>query len=190
MKDFVKFAGLLFLLYFLITSKNAQAQRYIAGFSAVEGRIGIIEVDGLTANFGLSRYIQSKGRWMCDVDFLQRNYIYSDMRIPLRQYTLSGSRNILLFSDKSKTFFVSIGAGLILGYEHINSGRKLLPDGAIILSEDKFIYGALLNFEMEYYIDDDKIVIGGIRQRGMLGSTVTPFHTQFFVGFKHIINNR
>ncbi len=166
------------------------AQRYIAGFSAVEARFGITEIDGYCANFGLSKYTKGKNRWMCGADYLQRNYAYSDMRIPLRQFTLTGGGNILLFSDPTKTFFVSVGVNLALGYELIFDGRKTLPDGAAILSEDKFLYGAMLNVECEYYFDNDKIGLFGVRQRAMLGSTVTPFHSEFFVGFKHILNSK
>ena len=177
-------------VFWFFASSSAIAQRYIAGFEAVEFRMGLIESSGLTANIGYSKYTPKQNRWLFDMDYLQRNYPYDMKKIPLRQFTVSAGKNTLLYSDPTKTFFVSVGSNVLLGYELINGGNKILPDGAVILSEDKFIYGLTINLEMEYYLDDHKIIIGGIRQRAMLGSSVTPFHTQFFIGFKYIINNK
>ena len=188
-KSYIKFLLAVVILWFLLATQ-AKAQRYIAGFEAVEFRAGIVEVSGVTANLGFSKYTSAKNRLLFDIDYLQRDYSYDAMKISLRQFTVSAGKNYLLYSDHTKVFFASVGSNLLLGYELINDGNKLLPDGAIILSENKFIYGLTINFEMEYYFDDNKIIIGGVRQRAMLGSTVTPFHTQFFIGFKYIINNK
>jgi len=188
--DYIKFLFLVVTLWLLAPS-NMQAQRYIAGFEAIEFRAGVIENNsGLTVNFGYSKYTPKRNRWLLDMDYLQRDYSYGTMKIPLRQFTVSAGKNILLYSDWTKTFFASVGSNVLLGYELINDGKKLLPDGALILSQDRFIYGLTFNIEMEYYFDDNRIIIGGLRQRAMLGSTVTPFHTQFFIGFKYIINNK
>lgn len=186
-KGFAKFLFAIIALWFLVHSKT-QAQRYIAGFEALEFRAGIVENDGITANFGYSKYTRGKNRILADVDYLQRNYPYDAMKIPLRQFTISAGKNFLLFSDESKTFFTSVGSNVLLGYELIHDGKKRLADGAEIVSEDKFIYGLTLNLEMEYFFDDNKIIIGGLRQRVLLGSSVTPFHVQFFIGFKYILN--
>jgi hypothetical protein len=186
----VKVVGVfgLFIALMMMLPTTLKAQRYIAGMTAVEGRIGIVPQGGYTGNFGVSKYTKAKNRWMADIDYLGRDYPYGNIFIPLRQFTINGGINYLLFSDAKKTFFTSIGWSASVGYELINDGKNILPDGAVIMSEDRFLIGGMLNLEIEYFVDDDKIILGGIRQRGLLGSTVTPFQTQVFVGFKYIIN--
>jgi hypothetical protein len=186
----VKVVGVfgLCVLALMMLPTTAKAQRYIAGMTATEGRIGIVPQGGYTGNFGVSKYTKARNRWMADIDYLGRDYPYSDMIIPLRQFTINGGINYLLFSDAKKTFFTSFGWSASVGYELINDGKNVLPDGAVIMSENKFLIGGMLNLEMEYFVDDDKIIIGGVRQRAMMGSMVTPFQTQVFVGFKYVIN--
>jgi hypothetical protein len=85
-------------------------------------------------------------------------------------------------------FFISAGASLMAGYETINKGNKLLPDGATINNNNAFLYGGALTLETETYLDDTLVLLVFIRERILGGSSIGKLHTQFGIGFKYIID--
>lgn len=91
-------------------------------------------------------------------------------------------------SDPSKTLFFSIGASAMVGYETVNWGKELLFDGATITSEDNFLYGGAVTFEIETFLSDRFAILLHARERILLGSSINKFHTQVGIGFKFIIN--
>jgi len=74
------------------------------------------------------------------------------------------------------------------GYETINWGNKILPDGATINNGDAFLIGGALTLEMEIYLNDRYVLLANIRERLLAGSTVGKLNTQFGLGIKFIIN--
>lgn len=74
------------------------------------------------------------------------------------------------------------------GYETINWGKELLFDGATITSEDNFLYGGTVCFEIKTYLTDRVVLLLNTRERVLGGSAINKFHTQIEIGFKFIIN--
>jgi hypothetical protein len=91
-------------------------------------------------------------------------------------------------SDNRKVFFLSIGASGMAGYETINWGEKLLPDGATITNTDAFLWGAALTLETEIYLSDRVVIICNVRERLLSGSSIGKLNTRFGLGIKFIIN--
>jgi hypothetical protein len=151
---------------------------------------GLIERDGWTVNAGYSTYTKHKNRWVFSADYLQKNYAYeAEQSIPLQEYSATGEFYKKLWSDVTRSFFISAGIGVLFGYETINNNRKLLNDGALIENADHYLYGATVGIESEYYYDNKYVVLIGLRERVAGGSTVNVFHTQFYVGLKIMLIN-
>lgn len=187
--------ALIFSLSLLVV-KQAHAQRYLPGQKGVQVTGGF--VDGFTldrkdgqAFFGgvaLSTYTKNGNRWVFGGEYLQKNYEYKDIFLPVSQITAEGGYYVNFLSDKSKTLFLSVGLSAVTGYETVNWGKELLFDGASIMSKDNFLYGGVVSFEIETYLSDRLALLVNVRERVLFGSEINKFHTQIGMGIKIIIN--
>lgn len=175
---------------------QAQAQRYLPSQKGIQITGGIVDgfqlrkADG-QAFFGgiaLSTYTQNRNRWVLGAEYLQKSYEYKDKLIPLSQITAEGGYYYNFLSDPSKTVFFSMGISVMTGYETLNWGKELLFDGATITSEDNFLYGGAISFEIETFLTDRVVLLINARERVLGGSDINKFHTQVGVGIKVIIN--
>lgn len=180
----------------LLFIEQAQAQRYLAGQKGIQ--ISGSFVDGFklknedkqafAGGIALSTYLKNGNRWVFGAEYLQKKHQYKDILIPVSQVTAEGGYYLKLLSDPSKTLFFSIGASAMVGYETVNWGKELLFDGATITSEDNFLYGGAVTFEIETFLSDRFAILLHARERILLGSSINKFHTQVGIGFKFIIN--
>ena len=185
---------------FCFVVPKLQAQRYLPGMRGLQVTTG--GVNALNQNKGfhtsttlsnhwgaaLSTYTKRADRWVFGAEYLEKKYPYNDLIIPQSQFTVDGGYYYKFLSDSRKTFFMSVGASVLAGYETINWNEKLLPDGATIKNSDAFLFGGALTLELEIYLTDRLVLLSNIRQRLLSGSTVGKFNTQFGAGIKIIIN--
>nr|WP_297169272.1 conjugal transfer protein TraO [uncultured Dysgonomonas sp.] len=180
----------------LFVIEQAYAQRYLPGQKGIQITGGCVDgfklrnEDG-QAFFGglaLSSYTKNGNRWVFGAEYLQKKHAYKDILIPASQITAEGGYYFKFLSYLSKTVFFSIGASAMTGYETINWGKELLFDGATILSKDNFLYGGAVSFEIETYLSDRLVLLVNARERILLGSDISKFHTQVGIGIKIVIN--
>lgn len=180
----------------LLFMGQAHAQRYLPGQKGIQVTGGF--VDGFTlekkdgqAFFGglaLSTYTKNGDRWVFGGEYLQKNYAYKDRFIPLSEVTAEGGYYLNFLSDASKTLFFSVGLSAVGGYETINWGKELLFDGATITTEENFLYGGAVSFEIETFLSDRFVLLINARERILLGSEINKFHFQLGTGVKIFIN--
>lgn len=191
-----KYKIALILILSLVLIRQAQAQRYLLGQKGVQVTSGFVDgfklknQDG-QAFFGgiaLSTYTKSGNRWVFGAEYLHKRHEYKNILIPVSQITAEGGYYYKFLSDPSKTVFFSIGASAMAGYETINWGKELLFDGATITTEDNFLYGGAVSFEIETYLTDKVVLLLNARERILLGTDINKFHTQVGVGIKFMIN--
>jgi hypothetical protein len=177
-------------LGFLVVSQ-AQAQRYLPkqqGLQITAGTVNGTNAQDFYVGAAFSTYTKNKNRWLFGGEYLEKRFEYKESTIPQSQFTAEGGYYLNFLSDRSKTFFFSIGASALAGYETINWDRKLLPDGATIENRDAFIYGGALTFETEIFLADWLVLFVNVRERVLFGSSVGKFNTQFGAGLKFMLN--
>lgn len=178
--------------FLLLCAGQANAQRYLPGMKGIEIKGGFVDGIQKPANYylgaGLSTYTTNGNRWVFGGEYLNKHYQYDSIYIPKSQFTLDGGYYYKFLSDPTKTFFLSIGASALAGYETSNWGDKLLPDGATLTNKDVFIYGGAVSLELETYLCDRIVLLLNVRERVLWGSSIGKFTTQFGVGLKFIIN--
>lgn len=187
---------ILFVILSLVLIGQAQAQRYLPGQKGIQVTGGF--VDGFTlekkdgqAFFGglaLSTYTKNSNRWTFSAEYMQKSHEYKDILIPVSQITAEGGYYLKFLSDASKTVFFSVGLSAMAGYETVNWGKELLFDGATITTEENFLYGGAVSFEIETFLSDRFALLINARERILFGSEINKFHTQVGIGFKVIIN--
>ena len=81
-----------------------------------------------------------------------------------------------------------IGLSALGGFETINWGTSLLPDGAAVTNGDSFIYGGGLTAAFDVYLTDRIILLMQVKERALFGTDAGNFHTQIGLGVRFIIN--
>lgn len=136
----------------------------------------------------LSTYTKGGNKWVFGGEYLLKNKPYKEEKIPVAQFTAEGGYYLKVLSDARKMLFVYAGASALAGYETVNWGDKVLPDGALLRDKDAFIYGGALTLDVEFYVADRIALLANLRERCLWGNSTGHFHTQFGLGVKFIIN--
>ena len=160
-----------------LTMGQASAQRCLPKMQGIEVSGAFVDGKPLSAAFSggvaLSTYTKNGSKWVFGGEYLQREYDYDeDTVIPVVQFTAEGGYYQKLLTDASKTLFVYGGASALAGYETVNWGKTLLPDGATL--QDR--------------LSDRLALTGSVRERCLWGNDTGYFHTQYGVGLKLMIN--
>lgn len=180
----------------LVLIGQAHAQRYLPGQKGLQFTLGTVDgfhlekgdKQAFAGGIALSTYTKSGNRWVFGAEYLQKSYLYKTELIPTAQFTAEGGYYYKFLSDPRKTFFFSVGASTMAGYETVNWGESLLFDGSTITSEDNFLYGGAVTFEIETYLSDRVVLLLNVRERILGGSSINLFHTTIGAGVKFIIN--
>lgn len=187
---------LLLVAMLALFAGQAKAQRCLPGMKGVQFTADMIDGFYSQSNrndagfaFGLavSTYVKGGDKWLFGAEIMQRNYPYRNTRIPLAQYTAEGGYYYNFFSCPRKIVFLNIGASGMLGYESVNSGTKLLSDGATLRKQESFIYGGAVTLEVETYLSDKVVLLLHLRERILWGTAANKFHTQYGLGVKIIL---
>jgi hypothetical protein len=188
----MKKAILFIIIALCIAVPELSAQRYLPGQKGLQIIAGTANSlnpqNGFHAGIAFSQYTKSADRWVFGVGYLEKRHSYKDTNIPQSQFTAEGGYYLKFLSDWRKTFFLSLGASAMAGYETVNWNDKLLPDGATIDNKDGFLYGGALTLEAEIYLTDRIVLLANVRERLLTGSSVGNLNTQLGLGIKIIIN--
>ena len=174
---------------------QAHAQRCLPKMQGIEVRADMADGfnpggkgGGYSFGAALSTYTKKGNKWVFGGEYLLKNNLYKDTKIPVAQFTGEGGYYYKFLADGSKTFFLYIGGSALLGYETVNWGDKMLYDGSTIRSREGFLYGGAVTLEAEAYITDRIVLCISGRERVLWGTTTGHFHTQFGIGLKFIID--
>jgi hypothetical protein len=164
------------------------AQRYLPGMRGLQVTTGLAVKDGFHSGIAFSQYTKRADRWVFGAEYLEKRHPYKEISIPQSQFTVDAGYYLKFLSDWRKTFFLSVGASGVAGYETVNWNEKLLFDGATLQNKDGFVYGGALTLEAETYLADRIVLLVNVRERLLMGSSVGKFQPQFGFGIKFIIN--
>ena len=163
---------------------RAIAQRCLPGMSTVEIKADMADgfYTGNSRNCGYSFgvfYSVYKGganTWSFGGEYLQTYKPYGAKgRIPVAQFTGEFGYNLHLLSDYSQTFHLYGGVSALGGYETVNWGKHLLPDGSTIQAEDAFIYGGAVTLSADFYLSDHVVLGAHIKERFVFGNDTGHF---------------
>ena len=193
--DFMRKYIALILASLALFTGQAHAQRCLPKMQGIEVRANMVDGFNPGGNDGgyslgavLSTYTKGGNKWVFGGEYLLKNKPYKEEKIPVAQFTAEGGYYLKVLSDARKMLFVYAGASALAGYETVNWGDKVLPDGALLRDKDAFIYGGALTLDVEFYVADRIALLANLRERCLWGNSTGHFHTQFGLGVKFIIN--
>ena len=170
-----------------------QAQRLVpsqkglevsASVPIVKGK-SLFKQDDLGMTLSLSHYLKRGKYTFVSAGYEQQALSYRSYQVPLRDYLVQMGYAHPLLSDKGKNVFFYLGTSAVAGYEDINKGEKLLPDGAKLLDGSRWVYGAGLHTSVEFFITD-RIFVGGKAQlRYLFNSDVHRLRPTLSLGLRY-----
>jgi hypothetical protein len=79
---------------------------------------------------------------------------------------------------------LNFGITSVVGYESINRGETMLYDGAKILDEDNFVYGAGGRLTFETYLSDRFVLVLQGRTKVLWGTDLEQFRPSAGIGLR------
>lgn len=142
---------------------EAYAQRDLPGQTGVQFTTGGVNHFLSWKNGGERHYFTSlafthtnrnRTCWLYGLDYQIKEYTYENKVIPKAQFTGELGYLIPVLSDKGRNVCFRIGLSALGGFETVNWGNSLLPDGAEVTNEDSFIYGGGLTAAFDVWLTD------------------------------------
>lgn len=151
------------VLMVLLTITTTKAQRMLPDQKGLELSTGSLSNEKIGTDYyiGVSMTINGrKGNYQVwGLEYSQKNHGYKSIKVPQQTITAEGGKSFFLLGDAQKNIALNFGLTGIVGYEKINSGEQILYDGAKMLNEDNFVYGAAARLSLETHLSDHVILL-------------------------------
>jgi hypothetical protein len=176
------------MMFVLIGTTVAQAQRILPKQKGLEVNAGTLADDHPGRNYYLNIGMTVNGKngnyQLWALEYTHQYYGYKGLRIPNETYTAEGGYSFFLLGDARKNISLNTAITGVLGYESINRGEVLSYDGAKILTEDNFIYGAGGRLSLETYLSDHFVLILQGRTKVLWGTDLESFRPSAGLGLR------
>ena len=167
---------------------TTQAQRMLPKQKGLEISAGVLSNDKIGNNYYISAAMTVNGRngnyQLWALEYTHQNHDYKDLHIPQETYFAEGGYSFFLLGDARKNITLNFAITGVVGYETINGGETMLYDGAKILSEDNFIYGAGGRLTFETYLSDRFVLVLQGRTKVFWGTDLQQFRPSAGVGLR------
>lgn len=155
---------LLFMVMTVTIAAASHAQRLITGQRGLQLSVGVpvtgnnlFENGNFTAEMAMTINHKRANYWLFGLEYTKRHFAYRDMQIPSEMVAFEGGYLLNLFSDTGKNVLLNTGITAVAGYETVNRNEKLLPDGATLLTRDRFVYGGAYHLALDIYTTDNLV---------------------------------
>jgi hypothetical protein len=166
----------------------SRAQRMLPKQKGLEVNVGVLSDDKIGndyyINIGMTVNGKNGNYQLWALEYMHQYHDYKDLRIPQETYTAEGGYSFFLLGDTRKNITLNAGITGVVGYENINRGETKLYDGAKILSEDNFIYGAGGRLTFETYLSDRFVIVLQGRTKVLWGTDMQQFRPSAGVGLR------
>lgn len=159
--------GLLSLLLGAI-GQPVSAQRLLPNQNGLEVLGGIvfqprvrspINSGDFSVEAGYNHYFRVGNYLSVTADYEQRHYTYKEWRIPIQDALLQVSYNHPLVMNRGRDFLLYAGIAVVGGYEFVNNGETIMPNGAMLQNQSRWIYGVSPMVSFETYLCDRLVFV-------------------------------
>lgn len=176
------------VMLILMAITVTQAQRMLPKQRGLEISAGVLSNEKIGNDYYISAAMTVNGKngnyQLWALEYTHQYHDYKDLRIPQETYSAEGGYNFYLLGDARKNITLNLGITGVVGYESINRGEAMLYDGAKILSEDNFIYGAGGRLTFETYLSDRFVLVLQGRTKVLWGTDLEQFRPSAGVGLR------
>lgn len=108
---------------------------------------------------GYNHYFRVGNYLSVTADYEQRHYTYQEWRIPIQDALLQVSYNHPLVMSRGRDFLLYAGIAALGGYEFVNNGETIMPNGATLQNQSRWVYGASPMVSLETYLSDRLVFV-------------------------------
>ncbi|AZB30310.1 conjugal transfer protein TraO [Chryseobacterium balustinum] len=164
-----------YVISLFLMSLTAKAQRLIPTQKAIELNAGFLLNDSKSENYFLNTTITNqsgKGNYsFFSFEYQNEKHNYKTVLIPIETFLAEAGYSFNLISDRKKNLLFNFSLSATAGFESINKGNNLLFDGAEILSESNFVYGAGGTVSIEIYLSDRIVLLPHVKAKALWNSS-------------------
>lgn len=159
--------GLLSLLLGAI-GQPVSAQRLLPNKNGLEVMGGIvfqprvsnpINSGDFSVEAGYNHYFRVGNYLLVTADYEQRHYTYKEWRIPIQDALLQVSYNHPLVMNRGRDILLYAGIAALGGYEFVNNGETIMPNGATLQNQSRWVYGVSPMISLETYLHDRLVFV-------------------------------
>ncbi|GIQ60974.1 conjugal transfer protein TraO [Flavobacterium collinsii] len=180
---------LLAVLFVVTSSIMVQAQRMLPkqkGFEINAGTLSRYDSDrNYYLNIGLTVNGRNGNYRLWALEYTHQYSTYKELRIPQETYSMEGGYSFYLFGDIRKNISLNAAITGLIGYETINRGNDILYDGAKILNEENFIYGAGGKLSLETYLSDHFVLLLQAKTKAFWGTSLQQLRPSTGIGLRY-----
>lgn len=182
---------ILAIMMVVMSITRLQAQRLIKGQKGFEISVGLVSHkkllhDDFYLQAGMTVNGKNGGYQLWAVEYTHTKHGFENYAIPVETYSGEGGYSFVLLGDWSKNISLNMGITGVAGYEVINRGERVLPNGAVIQNKDRFIYGGGLRLSLDTYLGDHFVMLVQGRTKAVWGTSVERFRPSAGVGIRYI----
>ena len=185
--------SIILLMCLVAIATGAQAQRLIPGQRGLQLSVGVpitenklFENGNFVSEMAMTVNHKRANQWLFGLEYAKKNFAYRDTKLPAETFAFEGGYMLNLFSDAGKNVLLNTGITAVAGYETVNRGEKLLPDGATLLTKDRFVYGGAYHLALDIFVTDNLVFFVKGKCNVLWGSGVERFRPQISIGVKLI----
>ncbi|SFO39600.1 Conjugative transposon protein TraO [Paenimyroides ummariense] len=176
------------VLMVLLNITLATAQRMLPKQKGLEITAGLLSHYQKATDYHISAAMtvnSKKGNYqLWGFEYSKKQRAYKSTSIPQETYTIEGGYSFFLLSDAQKNIVLNFGLTGIVGYESLNRGETMLYDGAKMMTEDNFIYGAGGRLTLETYLSDWMVLLIQARTKVYWNTDVEQFRPSLGLGLR------
>lgn len=185
--------SIILLVCLVAIATGTHAQRLIPGQRGLQLSVGVpitenklFESGNFVCEMAMTINHKRANYWLFGLEYAKKNFTYRDSKIPSETFTFEGGYLLNLFSDSGKNVLLNTGITAVVGYETVNRGKKLLPDGATLLTKDTFVYGGAYHLALDIFATDNLVFFVKGKCNVLWGSDVEMFRPQVGMGIRLI----
>jgi len=177
------------VLMVLLTITTTRAQRMLPKQKGLELSTGSLSNEKIGTDYYIGVSITVNGRkgnyQIWGLEYIHKVHGYKSTRILQQTIIAEGGYSFFLLGDAQRNIALNFGLTGIVGYESLNRGQQMLYDGAKILNEDNFIYGAGGRLSLETYLSDHFILLLQGRARALWNTDMEQFRPSLGIGIRY-----
>lgn len=108
---------------------------------------------------GYNHYFRVGNYLSVTADYEQRHYTYKEWRIPIQDALLQVSYNHPLVMNRGRDILLYAGIAALGGYEFVNNGETIMPNGATLQNQSRWVYGVSPMISIETYLHDRLVFV-------------------------------
>lgn len=180
---------LFLILYIVVCSQSASAQRHYSGISGIEGTAGVnlFGDSRVYSSFSVSKYRSRTTYWKIGLNYLEKSF----KEIPLQSESVDDSRLNMTARDfyldaayfktvstNLSSLYFSLGIGAFSGVEYYKENQEYEYD---------FLLGPKVEAELELFVSSRVALLGRVTQDWSPFSDIRKWNTILSFGFKVLI---